>query len=64
MKISLITEICEDGTLKGTIPTIQYFNYWFNSGYKHIVHVAGDTITLSKTNIGETGEHCVYLRDC
>lgn len=62
MKISLITDIHQDGTLKGSIPTIQLFTYWFNSGYTHIVHLTEDAITLAKWNIGDIGEHCVYPR--
>lgn len=62
MKISLITDIHLDGTLKGSIPTIQNLVYWFNSGYKYIAHVTDGAITLSKWNIGNTEEHCCYPR--
>ena len=61
MKIALITKIDREGILSGTIPSVQSFAYWYNSGYKYIVHQTEDAVTLSKENLGDIGEHCVFL---
>jgi hypothetical protein len=57
--IYLITKT-EQGFSEGTKPIIQDLSYWFSSGYRFVCHVTNDAITLSKTDIGITGEHCSY----
>lgn len=63
MKICLITKLNKPGTVDGVIPSIQSLEYWFNQGYKHITHATDIAITLSKIDIGLTGEHCSYSKN-
>lgn len=57
--IYLITKT-ERGFSEGTKPVIQDLSYWFYAGYRFVCHVTDGTITLSKIDIGTTGEHCSY----